>query len=140
MNIMTSLSSWKKIQISKTWKWKKICDNWEINMNHLLFKVIEYSPVTSHVVPGKTIPALGRTQYFFGLVVLTYSITSSKQYALWIHSLNVQTKSINNCNGKTKKLPWTPHIYLFCWSIARNMSSASSLQLFHHKKRNPKIK
>lgn len=51
-------------------------------MNHLLFKVIEYSPVTSHVVPGKTIPALGRTQYFFGLVVLTYSITSSKQYAL----------------------------------------------------------
>jgi hypothetical protein len=33
--------------------------------------ISKYLPVTLHVVRGKTMPALGRTQYFLGFVVLT---------------------------------------------------------------------
>lgn len=33
--------------------------------------ISRYLPVTLHVVRGKTMPALGRTQYFLGFVVLT---------------------------------------------------------------------
>ena len=48
-------------------------------------------PITSHLDRGKTIPELGRTQYFFGFVVFTW-----KQYKLarrksiiWIWGFNI---------------------------------------------------
>jgi hypothetical protein len=95
-------------------------------------------PTTSALDRGATMPLFGRTQYFLGLVVLTYSRrcrTSSVHYGYGTILFRVAGFSCPGMRRKGFVLPWTRPACLSCSSAAACRRSAYLTRLHDSERR-----